>query len=80
MLDLIVLGQLPGTEIRLGFIPVMILFEIGLIIYLVKRPPAETKKIIASVKSALGKKKNQLIKALSHVRHNVFSPKTKLVK
>lgn len=35
--NLIVLGQIPGTDLRLGFIPIMIMFEIGFSYYLIKK-------------------------------------------
>ena len=80
MLDLIVLGELPGTNIQLGFIPVMIMFEIGLITYLIKKHPAEIKKAILAIKTVFSKKKNRALKSLHHFRHDVLGPKLKFLK
>lgn len=80
MLDLIVLGRLPGTNIELGFIPIMILFEIGFVAYLIKTHPIQTRKVLTFIKVTTGKKKNQLVRSISRIRHNIFSPKAKLLK
>lgn len=80
MLDLIVLGEIPGTTIQLGFIPTMVLFEIGLITYLIRKHPVETKKIISFAKTSFSKKKTQISKLLSHFRHDVLGPKLKFLK
>lgn len=88
MLDLIVLGQLPGTNIRLGFIPIMIMFEIGFVFYLLKKYHSDKLRKIMKELKKLEKKaykrlkpyEKRLEKKLVHLWHDVFGPKLKFLK
>lgn len=76
MLDFIVLGQIPGTEFRLGLISILSLMGLALITYLLIRYP----QIARKTQEYLRAKKSRAFKSLARLWHNVFSPKPKLLK
>lgn len=86
MLDYIVLGQIPGTSLRLGFEGYLILFGFGLLFYDIKKFHPEkltkiNKKFRVSEKlSKLRPYEKRLVKRLVHIRDNVLSPKLKFLK
>jgi len=76
MYSLIVLGQVPGTDLRLTFDMILALIIFGFITYRYRRFIPKNKKVSASY-HAYKKRFGMLI-----VRHwhNIFSPKPKLLK
>jgi hypothetical protein len=60
MLDYIVLGQIPGTSLQLGFVGYLILSGLGLIIYDLKKfHPKQLYKLMVKLKIDKGLKKLQ---------------------
>ncbi|HEX5797706.1 MAG TPA: hypothetical protein VFX86_04945 [Candidatus Saccharimonadales bacterium] len=95
MQDLIVLGQIPGTNVRFGFVAFLALCDIVLTIYLIKKYHSKKLKRFEKSMKMLsrrlikGKKKlarklkphkKRLMKRLVHLRDNVLGPKLKLLK
>lgn len=76
MLDFIVLGQIPGTEFRLGLISILSLMGLALITSLLIKYPQPVKK----TQVYLSAKKSRAFGALTRLWHNIFSPKPKLLK
>ena len=76
MYSLIVLGQVPGTEIRLSFDVILILMILGFLTYRYRRFIPKNKKISASYQAY----KKRFAVLVVRYWHNIFSPKPKLLK
>lgn len=89
-MDYIVLGQIPGTNLELGFVGYMVLFDLILIfLFFKKYHPDKLTRFIKklNLRKNLGKlyKKlslyeKRLAKRLAHFRNNVLGPKLKFLK
>lgn len=92
MWDYIVLGQIPGTSFRLGFVSYLTLFDIGLVLYYLKKfhPGILQKwakklkkygiKLYKSTVRKLKPYKKRAIKQLIHIRNDILGPKLKFLK
>lgn len=86
MLDLIVLGQIPGTDIHLGFVGYMIIFDLVLIFYIFRKyHPGKLARFSQKLKpkktiQKLRTYRQRLVKQLFHIRHDILGPKLKFLK
>ena len=76
MYSLIVLGQVPGTEIRLSFDVVLTLVILGLITYRFRSHLPKNKKVILLFNNY----KKRSLALIVRYWNNVFSPKPKFLK
>lgn len=90
MLNFIVLGQIPGTSLQLGFVGYLAIFNLGLLAYYLKKFHPEQLRLLAK-KLRIGNKLNALMqklkprlkklsKRLIHFRDDVLAPKLKFLK
>ena len=91
MLDYIVLGQIPGTNLQLGFITVLTLFDLGLAAYVLQKYHPQKVKAFTdrwneSERNFWNRAGNikpsgkRLMKKLTRLGHDVLSPKLKFLK
>ena len=79
MLDYIVLGQIPGTSLQLGFVGYLILSGLGLIIYDLKKfHPKQLYKL--AVKLKIDKSLKKLQKRLIKLEKDLIKQSKKLAK
>lgn len=69
-MDYIVLGQVPGTSLEIGFIGYLILFDLSLTYYILKKYHPNK---LAWLKKKISRK-------LIHIRDDVLGPKLKFLK
>lgn len=95
MQDLIVLGQIPGTNWHFGFYTLVYLLELVLIIYFVKtyhpkklkglekrlrKLRRAAKKLVKRPRKTIKAYRKRAAKRLHHFRNDVLGPKLKLLK
>jgi hypothetical protein len=91
MQDLIVLGQIPGTNWHFGFFTLIYLLEFALVIYIVKTyHPEKLKglsKLSRNIKKSMKRPRRTMKslvktfnKKLLHFRNDILSPKLKFLK
>lgn len=79
-MDYIVLGQIPGTSLQLGFLGYLALFDICLATYYLKKYRPQTLKNAQKLGKKLKIYTKRAGKRLSHIRDDVLGPKLKFLK